>query len=64
MKKVFFNPKLTKAEAVYLKKLQDRPSDTIFREVHSKVQNNYKNPSEITRRNVTMKSLDLQKRTV
>jgi hypothetical protein len=51
MKKVFFNPKLTKAEAVYLKKIQDRPADTIFREVVSKVQDYYNHPQELTREN-------------
>lgn len=47
MKKVYFNPKLTKAEAVYLKKLQDRPSDTIFREVQSKAQNYHNHQPEL-----------------
>jgi hypothetical protein len=28
---------LSKAEVVYLKKLKDRPSDTIFREIESKM---------------------------
>jgi len=37
-KKIIFKPKpLSKAEAVYLKILKDRPSDTNFREIESKV---------------------------
>jgi len=37
MKKVIFKPKpLSKAEAVYLKELQNRPNRLIFKEVFSK----------------------------
>jgi hypothetical protein len=38
-KQIIFKPKpLSKAEQVYLKQLAKRPSDTIFREVFSKVE--------------------------
>jgi hypothetical protein len=50
MKKVYFNPTLTKAETVYLKKLKDRPADTIFREVVSKVQDYHNHPQEVINR--------------
>jgi len=39
--------KRSKAEQVFLKELQNRPSDTIFREVYSKAQNNKNNPQEV-----------------
>ena len=43
-----FNKKpLTKAEHVYLKKLQNRPSETVFNEVFSKAQNYHTSPKEV-----------------
>lgn len=38
---------LTKAEQVYLKKLQNRPSETVFNEVFSKAQNYHTSPKEV-----------------
>ena len=39
MKKSMFNPKINKAEQVYLKELANRRPDTTFTEIFSKVQN-------------------------
>ena len=47
MKQVIFKPKpLTRAEQVYFKELENRPADTIFRDVFSKAQNYRNNPPE------------------
>jgi hypothetical protein len=50
MKKIF-NRKVSKAEQVYLKQLQNRPADTIFREVQSKVQDYHNHQPVIEREN-------------
>jgi hypothetical protein len=36
MKKVLFNPRVSKSQAVYLKALMERPNGTPFREVFSR----------------------------
>ena len=47
MKKILFNPKpLSKAERVYLKAQQNRPSSLILNDIYSKVQNHIIKPVE------------------
>ncbi|MDR3596517.1 hypothetical protein [Clostridium sp.] len=46
MKKVF-NRKVSKAEQVYLKQLQNRPHDTIFSVVFSKVQDYHNHQPDV-----------------
>ena len=48
MKKVF-NRKVSKAEQVYLKQLENRAHDTIFSVVFSKAQENRNSPMDIRR---------------
>jgi hypothetical protein len=51
MKKLLFNPKLlTKAERIYLNQLKNRPADTIFSEVTSKVHQYLNKPKQELKR--------------
>lgn len=46
MKKLLFNPKISKADALYMKRLMNRHPETIYRDIFSKANESYRNVSE------------------